>query len=278
MTPRKYLICTSPRSGSTLFSMVLRDTGELGMQLADDVTEPLARLRLSYFEGVDWSRDGVADLLERCWNESRSNNGVAGYKLMWHDVTQAVEAARRSGHHRELRLDRPGDYVPKDTHYLLLLRRDTLRQAISWAKALQSAAWSSLEEGRASYRYDYLLIRRCLLQVRHQTDSWRRWFHQLGVEPDVYYYEDFVRDIQTPVSALSERLGVPAPRVSLKEAPLRKQGDAVNDEWRARFERDQETLFGSIRAVAASVTRPDPWGRLLLDWRERWRRREAARR
>ncbi|MBM3901028.1 MAG: hypothetical protein FJ379_02890 [Verrucomicrobia bacterium] len=91
----RYLVCSVPRSGSTLFCHLLRSTRCLGMQPFDggrfEYLVPYLRGR---FRQVDWSSTGLVDFLEIPFGSSATSNGVMGFKVMWDLFDQLLETAR----------------------------------------------------------------------------------------------------------------------------------------------------------------------------------------
>ena len=277
---KRYLICTSPRTGSTLLSRALRVTGRFGMQSPQGPggsAELLVQYWNQRYRHVDWSLKSPRDVLEDCWRTSRTPNGVEGFKIMWHDLERLCALARASGCHPNVEVSRPETYLPDDAALILLLRRDRVGQAVSWVKANQSASWNSTKtSNRKPLRYNYLMLRAAVDRANQEERRWRDWFARLGRPLPLYDYEDLLRDIQAPVDDLAAQLGVEPPAVSIAAAGVEKQSDAVNDEWRRRYERDASSALRRANAIAASVAQPEPWTRLLTRWRERRRTGSAA--
>lgn len=65
----------------------------------------------------------VLPSMSACLQASRTPNGVAGFKAMWHDLSTKKITPNQW----------PDDAIP-----VRLTRRDRDRQAVSWAKAEQS--------------------------------------------------------------------------------------------------------------------------------------------
>ena len=110
---RAYLVCATPRSGSTLLCEMLRDTGRAGRPLEHFEIlrhSSLPRQPREYFEDLDAAE--VLELLpplqpgtpsseapEAWWarivREGSGRNGVWGGKLMWGHVEDLVARARQ---------------------------------------------------------------------------------------------------------------------------------------------------------------------------------------
>ena len=97
MTPRlSYLICATPRSGSTLLER----------------------------------------LLEEAFRKGTTENGVLGTKIMWAYFRDFVRLARRTPGLRDVRpCEVPASVLPNLRRHVWIHRRDTTRQAVSLAGA-----------------------------------------------------------------------------------------------------------------------------------------------
>ena len=125
---RSYLVCATPRSGSTLVCKALRDTGVAGRP--EEYFEALRstgrpRRPSEYFEGVDdrsifdelgeqdgegsapppaWSRTAYDRYLDWAMEQGTTDNGVFGAKLMWQYLGDFVGLLRNVPDFRHLPL------------------------------------------------------------------------------------------------------------------------------------------------------------------------------
>jgi trehalose 2-sulfotransferase len=174
-----YLICATPRSGSTLLCDVLEGTGIAGrpaehfevlletgrprqprdyFQRSND-PEVWALLDDPEFQGVlgeyggryadhparrdpSWQPPDFEGLLTEALRKGTTENGVLGTKIMWAYFRDFVRLARRTPGLEDVRpCDVPGAVLPNLRRYVWNLRRDTTRQAVSLWKALQTQQW-----------------------------------------------------------------------------------------------------------------------------------------
>jgi trehalose 2-sulfotransferase len=174
-----YLICATPRSGSTLLCDALEDTGIAGrpaehfevlletgrprqprdyFQRSNDpevwalLDDPEFQDVLGEYGGryadhparVDpsWQPPDFEGLLAEALRKGTTENGVLGTKIMWAYFRDFVRLARRTPGLEEVRpCDVPGAVLPNLRRYVWILRRDTTRQAVSLWKALQTQQW-----------------------------------------------------------------------------------------------------------------------------------------
>lgn len=217
---RGYAILGTPRSGSSHLCRLVTSTGVLG--------KPREYLNLSHEAGL--FRDypyPEHDIWEKIRVVSRTENGVFAVKAFYGQF---------------------GRFDPQDIQHniltlpiVFLTRNDSLGQALSLAKALQTAQWSSRHvEAREAPKYDVELIDTCLNQILHHEVTLRYIFAVNGTEPLHLIYEDFVEDPTGTVRRIGMLLGIDD--ISIQpQSPLLVQRDAVNEEWRQRYIRDRGT-------------------------------------
>jgi LPS sulfotransferase NodH len=180
---------------------------------------------------VDTPENYFAELLRR----RISKNGVFGMKVHF----PHLEAAMR--------------WYPSVLHvlspvtYIYLNRKDTLAQAVSMAKAMQTDAWQPWDEESATLIYNGPLIAQCLRELYQQKLGWLRWFEANRITPFIVHYEDSVADAASVVRSIVELLDVASDEPEQIALPVfEKQGDQINLEWRERFQRaapDWESWF-----------------------------------
>jgi trehalose 2-sulfotransferase len=168
MTPqRSYLVCATPRSGSTLVCHALGETGVAGRP--EEYFEALRhsgrpRRPEEYFLGVEdqsirdhlgertvgaeppprsplWSRAAYDRYLEWAFEAGTTENGVFGAKLMWGYFGDFVSLLRNVPAYRDLALAELLPTVFPNLTFVRVVRANKLRQAVSLWKAVQAATW-----------------------------------------------------------------------------------------------------------------------------------------
>ena len=173
-TRSSYLVCATPRSGSTLICQALKTTGVAGRP--EEYFEALRhsgrpRRPEEYFEGVDdrsilghlgergvgdepaqrsplWSRTAYDRYLEWAFDIGTTPNGVFGAKLMWGYFGDFVSLLRNVPEYSDLPLADVLDAVFPDLTFVRVVRANKVRQAVSLWKAVQTATWR--QEGEAT--------------------------------------------------------------------------------------------------------------------------------
>jgi LPS sulfotransferase NodH len=169
-----YLVCTTPRSGSTLVCQALKATGVAGRP--EEYFEALRktgrpRRPEQYFIGVDdqsildhlgersvaddpepwsplWSRAAYDRYLEWAIEVGTTPNGVFAAKLMWGYFSDFVELLRHIPRFRDLPLAELLPSVFPNVVFVRVVRANKIRQAVSLWKAVQTATWREEREAR----------------------------------------------------------------------------------------------------------------------------------
>lgn len=262
-----YLVCATPRSGSTLLCHALDQTGVAGHP--EEYFEALVRSGLprrphEYFdpqrhaniverlafrempEGMAkpnplWHPDTYDQYLAWALEEGTTPNGVFGAKLMWGYLGDFAQLLRgmdgMAGRPLPELLARsfPG------LRYIRITRENKVRQAVSLWKAVQTQAWKR-EPGEAaaqavqpvfSFRAINYLVR---LLTAHDA-SWDAYFLGLGHEPLKITYEELAESTDAVIERVLDHLGIPLPAGAAHGAPrLSVQADETSEEWVRRFD------------------------------------------
>ncbi len=78
--------------------------------------------------------------------------------------------------------------------FVHLRRCDVVGQAVSWARAEQSAYWQNGDEVRAQPRLDLAQLDNLVGTIRDHNVAWRSWFAAEAVEPLSVEYEFLATD------------------------------------------------------------------------------------
>jgi LPS sulfotransferase NodH len=266
VTPtRSYVVCATPRSGSTLLCEALQSTGVAGrpQEYFEELKETgVPRRPREYFWGLrspevlrllppdsrlnrqaeqreSWNRDDYARHLAASLDHGTTPNGVFGAKLMWSYFSDFMELMRGiprfagMGDGSLLNAAFPG------LSYVFVSRSDKVRQAVSLWRALQTWVWREQDgsessgptpEQRSVYSFD--AIDHLLDQLRRHEDAWRGFFFRIGQRPLSLYYEDLAGDIDGSVARVLEALQIerPADSPPIPKA-LSRQSDELSESW-----------------------------------------------
>jgi LPS sulfotransferase NodH len=233
-----YLICSVPRSGSTLLA---RSLGGLGVGAPDEflnTVKPVDGHGLVEREGL--SACHTDDDLRAYVDGLRARYTVGGaFGLKAHYVQLAAYPFVLN--HLESLL--PG------LRYIALTRRDTLRQAVSFVRACQTIQWTSTLPAQHAPCYDRAAIDRFLRDVAAMTRDWEEFFRARSIRPLRIVYEDFVKHYPRTLTAVLRYLDV-AER-PIPPAPLERQADALTEEWVRRYRAETPSRWRRLFRRAA---------------------------
>jgi trehalose 2-sulfotransferase len=264
---KHYLVCTTPRTGSSLLCSLLASTGVAGMHpLPNTGHEYLLDVAEKNLEPPDWETVDLREYLAGTFRQSCGGSEVAGFKLMWYHARELARQLAASRRYPKFRVFDLARFMPEGTRYIWLFRRDVLRQAISFVKAEQTQSWDSRSQGRVGKRctFDYPRIDGSVQRFNRQNRLWGEFFDRAKVAPLAIAYEDFVRDQAGTVRRILAHLEIPvASELAVKNDYFERQSDATNDEWETTFRRIQESgplvrAWWTCRAVPAKLLRGIP--------------------
>ncbi|WP_088289414.1 Stf0 family sulfotransferase [Kineosporia sp. A_224] len=229
--PSGYLLCGTPRTGSTLLCSLLRSTGVLGRPE-------------SYFREPDeaaWARRlGVGVAAERAADypsyvravraAATTGNGVFAARVMWGSLDRVVHGlGGQPGDHEIRALE--GALGP--LVFVHLRRLDVVAQAVSWCRAEQTGYWQDGDSALREPYEDAHLLRRLHDTVLAHEAAWSSWFDRHALRPLEVSYEEIVAEPGDVVRRIAEHVGVVIPSTWQPVLEHRRQADSLDDLWRA---------------------------------------------
>jgi LPS sulfotransferase NodH len=160
-----------------------------------------------------------------------------GLKISWYQASAITERLHAEGHTSigfDFRNIFPG------LHYIHIVRRDKISQAVSAWRAKVSSTWhwpvgADIEPSHPEY--DFAAIHTELAAIVEQDWLWASHFEQYGISPFTVYYEDYVQDRPGYLQQIGEYMGVEGSPVPLEDR-LRIMRDKWTDEIVARVTAD----------------------------------------
>ena len=211
-----YVICATPRSGSTLLCSLLRASGVAGWPESWFRRQSMAEYRAEWGIGADWP-----EYLAAALQAGRGANGVVGLRMMWETFAEVGPQV----------LEALGE-----VQFIWLRRDDLVAQAVSRHRAEVSGTWhlgSEEAEHPVEPAYDFARIAAWAAEAAAGNRAWEAWFAAQRIAPLVVEYEDLAAGPLTVASQVLAFLGLVA------ERPLavsnRRMADAVSAEWAMRF-------------------------------------------
>jgi LPS sulfotransferase NodH len=253
---RSYLVCATPRSGSTLLCEALSGTEVAGRP--QEYFEALRHTGLprrahEYFTGLDrpWvTRLAVKDettpdppgdaewrdCFARVLDEGTTPNGVFGAKMMWGYLGDFAARARTlpgapAGDQAALLAG-----VFPGLRYVFVVREDKVRQAVSLWRAIQTQSWrAGAGESDEGARYEPEAVRHLALQLAEHERRWREFFSSARIEPLELSYEALSQDLPAAVGEVLRHIGVDTAPAQEVRAGMRRQADELSEAWVAAY-------------------------------------------
>ena len=233
-TPWSYLLCGTPRTGSTFLCSLLTSTGVAGRP-ESYFREPDERAWATTF-GLAVAADGVIDyrsFVAAARRAGSTTNGVFAARIMWGTmdlVTDRLRGIRHGAHDLDVLTEAFGPL-----RFVHLRRVDDVGQAVSWARAEQTGYWQQGDEASTEPAIDLGRVDELIDVIGAHNSAWDVWFEQNGVRPHRVTYEDLTAEPDHTVREILNHLDLVLPTDGGPESQHRKQADAINAEWVRRF-------------------------------------------
>src|SRR3954451_3870631 len=253
---RAYLVCATPRSGSTLLCEMLVNSGVAGrpaehvetLRLLGRPNEPREDLagvkERDMLELLPVSAPPqphhvpIDERLAAVLRDATTPNGVFGTKVMWGyfgDLQERLaELPPLAAPADAERLAR----VLGDVRYVHVSRHDHVAQAISMWRALQTRAWRAENDHAVEPVYSFAAIDHLVNLLDAHDDAWCEWFDAHDIAPFRLSYDDIADDPDRDLTPTLDSLGIEPTFEG--EPPLRRQAGPQSAEWRDRYLRDRE--------------------------------------
>ena len=245
MTPfQSYIICGTPRSGSTLLCGMLAGAGcgradsYFGRPWIPDFARAFGVANDGDVDAPDFNGRYFSAVL----TEGRAQSEIFGLRLMFDTVDDLA-----------VRLDRlfPGlESAPQRFErafgrplYVYLSRADKVAQAVSLHKASRTGLWHRAADGSELERwaphqdadYDGGKIGALVAELTEQDRGWREWFSRHGIAPLQLQYEELSRDPRVGVRKVLIALGQDPSRADDCRRTTARLADEESAQWVTRF-------------------------------------------
>lgn len=247
---RAYVLCGTPRSGTTLLCKMLKATGVAGRPNSyfrrEDITEWAERWGVPTqgdIEGADFDRAYLAAM--RVFGTA--GTGTFGLRLMWGSVT---DATRRLNRALQTMQDITRSFADAfgPSLYIHVSRNDKLAQAVSRVRAEQSGLWhlgadGTVIEGDEIVRpvaYDGARIAELVAELHDDDAAWGRFFAERQIAPLQLVYESVTADPHVALRNILGALGRDPHIASRVAIPTARMADAISRDWIERYRREPD--------------------------------------
>jgi LPS sulfotransferase NodH len=247
MVPDAYIICGTPRTGSTLLCRLLKSAG------AGDPDSFFGRRFIPEWAehwGVPSAesmapQDFASAYLDAAIRVGKGGTEIFGLRLMRENVVDLdgfVDLVHPGLAPGRARFEKAFGAI----RYIHLFREDKLAQAVSLVKAEQTGLWHVAPDGTELERlappqdpvYDFDRLRREVEELESYDAAWWTWFNEQGVTPLRVGYETLSADPATTLIGICEALEIAAPDASDIKPSVAKLSDAISNDWMRRYRDD----------------------------------------
>lgn len=225
---RALVIAITPRSGSTMLSSLLEQTGVLGTP-----DEYLNRNGPMQLHGRKLQRYDFESYWDAVLRKQRTPNGVFAIKTDYDQLRPLIERGVVES------------YLP-NARYVYLRREDVVAQAVSLQRAISSGIWHLDRDGKplrsrqhAEPVYDGAAIRHHIDHLNLMQANWDAFFRERYIAPLRLTYERLVAGPASAVRSCLALCGEKAEVVGPLSAKTSKVADDSSEAWCRRYREEQ---------------------------------------
>jgi LPS sulfotransferase NodH len=236
-----YTIWFSQRTGSTLLTTALEQIGTAGKpgEWLNCDPDLLKVFHLS----------SPAEVQQHLWNLGSTANGIFGIKHSFHEpnFSRLIDEMRKFPTCSLEETNRPTiwEHAFPNHRHIFMTRRNKVRLAVSWWKAIQTQEWHLLP-GQAhkpvdlSNAYSFDAINHLYNECSMREAGIQEFFAEGGIVPLNIYYEDFIEEYEETIRTVLRFLDLEDKAVTIPNPPLAKTADEVSEEWVQRFRKERQ--------------------------------------
>ncbi|MEX0338007.1 MAG: Stf0 family sulfotransferase [Arenibacterium sp.] len=248
-----YVICTSPRSGSTLLCKLLQEAGNAGLPESYFHEPSLEKWLDAYgLQKNDFNndQDALHAVFDAVRERGTGKSDIFGLRLQRHSFAFFAEQLAVLFPSRGNDKSRFEAAFGK-TLFVHLTRENKLDQAISYVRARQTGLWHIAPDGTELERlgpprapqYDGAAISAKRQEFVRMDADWTAWFEKQHITPLRIPYDTLSSAPYTTCARLLRALGREAEPVNERTPPVAKLADHINQDWADRFRKPGKTTL-----------------------------------
>lgn len=240
-----YIVCTSPRSGSTLLCSLLTAVGIAGNPKSyfhdSSIDEWLHYFDLAPDASLS-ERDTLKKIFKAAITLGSNSNGIFGLRLQYFSFEFFRQ--KLTVLHPELMTDTERvKAVFGNTLYIHLTRQNKVEQSVSYVKATQTGLWHAAPDGTELERlsppqelqYDGDEILKQIEEMSAYDQGWTEWFATEQIIPLQVKYETLSENPIETLCMILDKLGLNSASANEVEISVGKLADQTSDDWVNRF-------------------------------------------
>ncbi len=238
-----YTIWFSQRTGSTLLCKALESTGIAGIP-NEWLQNPGEQGLLGHY-GVETH----AKLRQHLWRLGSTPNGVFGVKFGIYEphFDQILDTFRHLPDcPRNASRAAVWDHAFPNGRHIFMTRRNKVRLAVSWWKAIKTNEWHrefGVDATTPDLRDAYLFpaIDHLYNECSMREAATQEFFAEGGIIPLTIVYEDFIQEYEKTVYRILEFLELDAEAVPIQPPQYARLADDISEEWVQRFREEKQS-------------------------------------
>ena len=246
MKPKlSYTIWFTQRTGSSLLCKALEYTG-------------IAGIPGEWLYRKNWVKDydliSPTELQQYLWSIASTPNGVLGIKHSFYEpaFSQLIAIFKGFPNFPVEENNRAAIWenaFPNHRH-IFMTRRNKVRLAVSWWKAIQSQEWHRLngeppKTVDLSEAYSFDAIKHLYTECSMREAGIQEFFNEGNIVPLTIVYEDFVQRFEETVRDILKFLGLDHASVKISSPYFTQTADVLSEEWTQRFRRELQVDWGN---------------------------------
>ncbi len=242
MTPKlSYTIWFTQRTGSTLLCKAIESTGIAGI--------PREWFNCPPDLLTTFKKTNHAELQEYLYKLGSTPNGIFAINHSFYEphFSQLTETLRKfpACSPDETRRTVIWEQVFPNHRHIFMTRRNKVRLAVSWWRAIQSEEWHvSTSEPRKTVdladKYSFDAINHLYNECSMREAGIQEFFAEGSITPLNIFYEDFIQNYEGNVRTIIDTLELDSKSVTIAPPALKKTADAISEEWAQRFREDRQ--------------------------------------
>ncbi|HXT93287.1 MAG TPA: Stf0 family sulfotransferase [Trebonia sp.] len=237
-----YLICATPRTGSSLLCGLLDSTGVAGHPESwfRQQDERAFAARWGIADPSDGTV-GYAAYFRAAAAAGSTANGVFAARIMWGTMDEVT------AHLAPVCPDRAGSAAGLlsaafgRARFVYLRRGDVVAQAVSLLRAEQTGVWFETAHERqqpaGAPGFDFGQVRDLVRLIEDHNAAWEQWFAAEGIQPYRVRYEELAADPVRVASGVLGFLGLELPAGREITVRHKRLADELNTRWIESYRR-----------------------------------------
>ncbi len=201
-----------------------------------------------------WGTPSRIAYLQRVLSQKTAVNGVFGTVVMWSYFERMLQLLQEIPRYKNLNGAQLLAAVFNEPKYIWMRRRNHVEQAVSWAIACQTGAWTQKAEEkslpRAVPKFDFKVIDEWCNRIAAHDEGWANYFRENQIEPLILFYEDVVASHRTAAEHVLEFLELPIPpSLEIPPPAVEKQATRISEDWAARYLKLKRAKTGKLARI-----------------------------